>query len=183
MHESIHPAVAASPDGRFTRHVHGHHRTAAILSSASRPIQRDDTLAVAIEDLVGPGATTAVSVRLDARGEASLPYLKRRVKLAGLSEPEAERAIRDVYEMPPWYSGVTVRRVAPPAPRPNWALLLGSGAVPAAILAALPLVLWDRHRRRAWLKQGRCPTCGYDTRASTVWCPECGTTPKASVMT
>jgi hypothetical protein len=50
---------------------------------------------------------------------------------------------------------------------PAWALLL-----PAALSAAR----WGVRalRRRRWVKSGQCPGCGYDLRASTHRCPECG---------
>jgi predicted amidophosphoribosyltransferase len=42
--------------------------------------------------------------------------------------------------------------------------------------ALLPLRwLIDKVRARKRVKQGLCVTCGYDLRASTGRCPECGT--------
>ena len=43
----------------------------------------------------------------------------------------------------------------------------------AAVLPSLWALLW--WRRRPLRRQGACPTCGYDLRASTTRCPECGT--------
>ena len=57
-----------------------------------------------------------------------------------------------------------IRRVAAPL----WALTILTGALPTIWLAAV----WRRRRR---MVQGRCATCGYDLRASTARCPECGT--------
>ena len=44
----------------------------------------------------------------------------------------------------------------------------------ALALAILP-ICWARLRRRTWAPEGFCAACGYDLRASTGRCPECGT--------
>ena len=48
--------------------------------------------------------------------------------------------------------------------------------LPAIMTAALPL-LWLKRRLSARPEPGRCPTCGYDLRATPERCPECGSTP------
>jgi len=51
---------------------------------------------------------------------------------------------------------------------PSWFL--------AAIFAILPACwAWRRHRDRNRHREGFCPNCGYDLRASKDRCPECGT--------
>ncbi|HEY2589603.1 MAG TPA: hypothetical protein VGI81_27910 [Tepidisphaeraceae bacterium] len=50
---------------------------------------------------------------------------------------------------------------------PDWAIVAATGTLP---------VVWGlRYRRSRRRKPGLCPTCGYDLRASTDRCPECGT--------
>jgi hypothetical protein len=51
-------------------------------------------------------------------------------------------------------------------------VLIASGLM----LAGYVVFAWRRarERRRRW-RQDLCPACGYDVRASTEKCPECGT--------
>jgi hypothetical protein len=53
---------------------------------------------------------------------------------------------------------------------PYWALML----VTAPLAAALPIKFARRMRRRHRHRKGLCLRCGYDLRASTDRCPECG---------
>jgi hypothetical protein len=51
---------------------------------------------------------------------------------------------------------------------PHWSL--------AAVLILPTVTYWFGYRlRRARRQNGHCPACGYDLRASTERCPECGT--------
>jgi hypothetical protein len=50
---------------------------------------------------------------------------------------------------------------------PHWFLLM--------LMALLPvLCLLSRHRARRRSREGLCPSCGYDLRATPDRCPECG---------
>ena len=49
------------------------------------------------------------------------------------------------------------------------------GAIALATFLLPGILLWKRHRIRARVRSGRCPSCGYDLRASRDRCPECGT--------
>ena len=51
---------------------------------------------------------------------------------------------------------------------PLWSLALALSVLPAAWL-------WRRLIRARRLVPGRCPSCGYDLRATPGRCPECGT--------
>jgi hypothetical protein len=51
--------------------------------------------------------------------------------------------------------------------------------VPVTLFALLPIarVAITVRRRRRGIRQGRCPRCGYDLRATPDRCPECGQVP------
>jgi hypothetical protein len=51
---------------------------------------------------------------------------------------------------------------------PFWLILIALGALPAF----RALAVWRARRRR---REGHCAKCGYDLRASSERCPECGT--------
>ena len=55
---------------------------------------------------------------------------------------------------------------------PYWSL-----ALPPAVLAIALWLVARRLFRRTLAAEGRCPSCGYDLRASPDRCPECGAIP------
>jgi hypothetical protein len=48
-------------------------------------------------------------------------------------------------------------------------------AVVAGVISGFGALRW--HRSRRLTDPGRCPTCGYDLRATPDRCPECGAIP------
>jgi hypothetical protein len=64
---------------------------------------------------------------------------------------------------------------------PYWFLALLWAAAPAVGLRRLAK-RWARQRAARRSRQGRCPSCGYDLRASPDRCPECGTAATPDVV-
>jgi hypothetical protein len=58
---------------------------------------------------------------------------------------------------------------------PWWAIVILLLALPAARAVALAS---RAAQRRAAIRAGQCPKCGYDLRATPHRCPECGATPR-----
>ena len=52
------------------------------------------------------------------------------------------------------------------------------------LVLSLPTLAWRRHRheRRAG-RENRCSSCGYDLRAASDRCPECGKVPSSTAIT
>jgi hypothetical protein len=60
----------------------------------------------------------------------------------------------------------------------SWSIRLWPLALALGVLPMIVASTWVRAARRAG--HGRCPTCGYDLRATPERCPECGAVPAAT---
>lgn len=67
-------------------------------SQADYTISPNDSIAVTINDLSGPGTETTKTVRVSSSGKISLPLLPSPVAVEGLTEQSLERAVSDAYK-------------------------------------------------------------------------------------
>jgi len=76
-----------------------------------------------------------------------------------------------------WIYRGSVRHYLLLPPTPLWGITVPHAGL-AVMTAILPLAFLVRRRRlllaQFRLATGRCPTCGYDLRATPERCPECG---------
>jgi hypothetical protein len=72
---------------------------------------------------------------------------------------------------------VLALRELPDFPIPNWLVPAGAWAAIGLSIAMLVAFLRAEHNhavRETRVERGRCPSCGYDLRATPGACPECG---------
>jgi len=60
-------------------------------------IAPNDLVTISVTDLVGPGVETVKSVRVSEKGNITMPMLDKPIKVTGISEQEAEKAIAKAY--------------------------------------------------------------------------------------
>jgi hypothetical protein len=137
------------------------------LASVTPPLARNDVYVRDVDGLIvelpipGPD-TPPVAVRPPV---TVWNYYLDRAPSARLDRAQRTR-IRNL-----WYDRVGVERAAVP----YWPVAL----VGFLALARPAYRITAACRRRAHVRRGRCPACGYDLRATPDRCPECGATSPA----
>jgi hypothetical protein len=84
-----------------------------------------------------------------------------------------ERAPNKV-ELPGLSIAFRPRTKRPPYPNYRYLVFVVAYWLPFLLTAALPLIRLFVHFRQSSRGENRCPTCGYDLRATPDRCPECG---------
>src|SRR5688500_13168421 len=153
------------------------------LQHVSRIVTADGSMRdLKIRGVESNGGVLSVA-RMSVTGDAwrgSAGWLAPPAGWAVISQPQPSFGF--VVRRPPWF-GLTRDRGTRLGPKtfvdrdsvsiPCWLLMIITGILPATLVRRAALHV--RSRRR--VARGLCRACGYDVRASTGRCPECGEAP------